>query len=232
MRKILAITILMAAVMVAFALQVTYTNSSGADVFVEGRWVEAGDTVIFDHYVYNDALTFTSATADDIIFANEVVSTTDAATTTVTFTRLADVELEFDYDSGNKSNVTLYFNETDTTSLTLDSSWTYAFNTGYVYRLYFVTAQSTTAVSDENVTGSTTSWTLSKTPIVEGSTLITLAGGATGTDTGGVITYSDASTGTISYTTGAITSSSVATVTASYNYYDEMNYTVTVKEVF
>ena len=232
MRKILAITILMAAVMVAFALQVTYTNSSGADVFVEGRWVEAGDAVVFDHYVYNDALTFTSATADDIIFANEVVSTTDAATTTVTFTRLADVELEFDYDSGNKSNVTLYFNETDTTSLTLDSSWTYAFNTGYVYRLYFVTAQSTTAVSDETADGSATSWAVDYYPIVPGTFAVTVDASSGSTTDDGSTGYISG-VGTITYSTGALVlASSASTITADYDYYDEMNYTVTVKEVF
>jgi len=232
MRKLITLIALMAVVMAAFAAQITYTNDAGFDIFVEGRWIEDGDTVTFDHYVYDDNLTFTSAVPDSIVLANEVVSTTDAATTVVTFTELADAELTFDYDSDNESNVTMYFNETDTTSLTLDASWTgYEFNTASVYRLYFVTAQSTTAVADENGTGATTAWTFANTPIVPGTFELSVDGGAAETDDG--VDGTIGTTGTITYATGALElASSASTATADYNYYDEMNYTVTVKEVF
>ena len=233
MRKILAITMIMAVVMTAFAAQITYTNNAGFDIFVEGRWIEDGDTVIFDHYVYDDNLTFTSAVPDAIVLANEVVSTTDAATTVVTFTELADAVLTFDYDSDNESNVTMYFNETDTTSLTLDASWTgYEFNTASVYRLYFVTAQSTTAVADEAADGSGTSWAVDYTPIVPGTFAVTVDASSGSTTDDGSTGYISG-VGTITYSTGALVlASSASTITADYNYYDEMNYTVTVKRVF
>ena len=233
MRKLLTIIALLAVVMTAFAAQITYTNDAGFDIFVEGRWIEDGDTVIFDHYVYDDNLTFTSAVPDSIVLANEVVSTTDAATTVVTFTELADAVLTFDYDSDNESNVTMYFNETDTTSLTLDASWTgYEFNTASVYRLYFVTAQSTTAVADEAADGSGTSWTVDYTPIVPGTFDVTVDASSGSTTDDGSTGYISG-VGTITYSTGALVlASSASTITADYTYYDETNYTITVKRVF
>src|SRR6056297_881118 len=232
MRKLLIAIAMMAVVMTAFATLVTYTNSSGADAFVEGRWVEAGDTITFDRYIYHDALTFTSAVPDEIVLANQTVSTTDAATTTVTFDQLADALLTFDYDSDNESNITLYFNETDTTALTLDASWTYEFNTAYIYRMYFVTAQSTTAVADEAAGGSATSWAVDYTPIVPGTFDVTVDASSGSTTDDGSTGYISG-VGTITYSTGALVlASSASTITADYNYYDEMNYTVTIKKDF
>ncbi|HOO49815.1 MAG TPA: hypothetical protein PLK94_00855 [Alphaproteobacteria bacterium] len=145
MKKLFAIVMMLAVVMTAFALQVTYTNSSGADVFVEGRWVEAGDTVIFDHYVYDDALTYTSVAGDPIVLASTSVATTAAATTTVTVDQLADVTVLIDVGSTNIGELTLYFNDADNTALTLDASWTYDANTKWFDRLIIVNTATTTA---------------------------------------------------------------------------------------
>jgi len=127
----------------------------------------------------------------------------------------------------------MYFNETDTTSLTLDASWTgYEFNTASVYRLYFVTAQSTTAVADEAADGSGTSWAVDYTPIVPGTFDVTVDASSGSTTDDGSTGYISG-VGTITYSTGALElASSASTITADYNYYDEMNYTVTVKRVF
>ena len=145
MRKLLIALVLMAVVMTAFALQVTYTNDSGADVFVEGRWIEDGDTVIFDRYVYNDALTFTSATGTSMVLAHTEVSTTAAATTTITVDELADVTIEFDTDYPDE--ITLYFNSADTTPLKLTADWEYDTNTMWFDRLIIANTATTTSYS-------------------------------------------------------------------------------------
>ena len=145
MRKLITLIALMAVVMAAFALQVTYTNSAGFDVFVEGRWVEDGDTVIFDHYVYNDNLTFTSVTGDPLILAHTEVSTTAAATTTVTVDELADVTINFDTDYPDE--IKIYFNSPSTTPITLTADWEYDANTMWFDRLIIVNTATTTSYS-------------------------------------------------------------------------------------
>jgi hypothetical protein len=145
MRKLITIVALLAVVMTAFALEVLYTNDSGADVLIEGRYVEDGDTVTFDHYVYNDNLTFTSVTGDPLILAHTEVSTTAAATTTVTVDELADVTINFDTDYPDE--IKIYFNSSSTTPITLTADWEYDAHTMWFDRLIIVNTATTTSYS-------------------------------------------------------------------------------------
>ena len=232
MNKFLIFVMLVFLTIAAFSVEILYTNSSGADILIEGRLIADADTITFDHYVYDDNLTFTSATPSSVVMAYEVVSETDAATTVLTFTELTDANLIIDYDASNVSDITLYFNEIDTTSIAIDIDFSYDFNTGQVYRIYLVMPQTSSSATDESGTGVTTAWTFANTPIepgtfdltVDASTGYTTDDGATGVISG---------VGTITYSTGALElASSASTITASYDYYDESNYIATVKRTF
>lgn len=135
----------MAVVMAAFALQVTYTNDAGFDIFVEGRWIEAGDTITFDRFVYDENLTLTSVTGDPLVLAHTEVSTTAAATTTVTVDELADVRINFDTDYPDE--IKIYFNSASTTPIALTADWEYDANTMWFDRLIIVNTATTTSYS-------------------------------------------------------------------------------------
>ena len=231
MKKIGLITLLVL-VSVFVLADVLYTYEGADDIWFNGEILENGDTVVVDNFMYMDDFTLTSSTPTSIIVASESVSTTDALTTTITFDELLDAKLTIEPDTSNSVNLTLYFNETSTTPITVSEDFEYEFNTLYVGRLYVTTPVSTTAVADEDADGSATSWAVDSTPIVPGTFDVTVdASSGSTTDDGstGFIT----GVGTIVYATGVLTlAESASTITADYTYYDETNYTITVKRVF
>jgi len=150
MKKLITAVLIILAASLAFAGEYAYVNDGGTalstptDIYFDGRLIEADATVTFDSYVYNDYLTLHAATPSALILAHTSVSTTSAATTTVSVDELADVTISIDVGTSNVSDLTVYFNDTGNTAITVDADWEYDANTMFVNSLYVLNTATTT----------------------------------------------------------------------------------------
>jgi len=143
MRKLSAMLLIILAVCVVGFSAVNYSYA-GDDTFVGFTPVASGDTVPFETFVYLDGFTYVSGLPDQPIMSYTAVSTSAAATTTVSLTELADVKVSVDFTAGN---LMFYFNNAGTVGIPISADWEKVLSTKYFNKFMIVNTATTTDYS-------------------------------------------------------------------------------------
>ena len=140
MKKILIVLfVLLCSVMFA---QNLYTYSGTDIIFLDGEYLENGDTKLTDEFIYLDDFTLTTSTPTTIFMDVTTVSTTSAATTTVSVAELAEIKIDVDYTAGV---LTLYFNSTSNEGIPISADWNTTLSTKYFNKIYVLNTATTTS---------------------------------------------------------------------------------------
>jgi hypothetical protein len=145
MKKFL-ILILVMMVTVGMA-SVMYQNTSGSDIVFNGKLIEASETVVYSHFVYDDALELVNADVEPIILTGNTWDASNASASTpvtheVTVDLLADTLIEIDVTSGA---IEVFFNSTGTIPFDVSDTFEYTLNTKYYNKLFLKASTPTEA---------------------------------------------------------------------------------------